>query len=237
VFVRETQIVFFVVFLSFAAVGVAYDYDANDFAVEVVNYIEGDGVGYDVISLEFYNQPETALGRATLVTTGDLDIGPGVPMEVVPVYPAWRAFEIVTIGDGGELVLRFGHRVSDDENNPYGIDFIVFGNARWRIAGGGSWGPGSDPEAVTVGSTFYKERGIVSVSQDGVNWYSFSNGLYADDFAATASYQWDDVNDVWSEELDPTRPVDPNLSIADFDGNSVAEIINIYDGSAGGDGV
>lgn len=211
-------------------------YDANDFAWEVVSYVEGTGVEYDVISFEPYNQAETALGRPTVETTGDMDIGPNVPMAVVPVYPAWRSFEVVTVGGGGELVLRFNHRVGDDENNPYGVDFIMFGNTRWRIASGGSWGPGSDPETVTVGTVFYKERGIVSVSQDGASWYTFAGGPYADDFAATAGYRWNDVNDEWGQELDPTRPVDPNLTTSDFDGNSVAEIIEIYDGSAGGAG-
>ena len=212
-------------------------YDANDFAVEVVEYVEGDGVGVDGLSGQPFNDPNTALGRPTLETTGD---GWYIPADedvpVVPVYPAWRSFEVVTVGGGGELVLRFNHGGGADENNPYGIDFIMFGNARWGIAGGGSWGPGSDPETVTVGTTFYKELGIVAVSQDGDDWYELSTGPYADDFAATAGYRWDDVNDEWGQELDPTRPVDPNLTASDFDGNSVAEIIEIYDGSAGGAG-
>jgi hypothetical protein len=222
--------------LHFAAMAPAYDYDANDFAVEVVRYIEGTGVGFDVISFEPYNQPETALGRPALETTGDLDIGPEISMPVVPVYPAWRSFEVVTIGSGGELVLRFNHPVGNDENNPYGIDFIIFGNARWHMEGGGSWGAESNPETVTVGSGFYAEQGVVSVSQDGNDWYEFSTGPYADDFAPTAGYKWDRVNDVWAQELDPTRPVDPTLTTAGFGGSSVAEIIDAYDGSAGGTG-
>lgn len=232
----RTHIVFSMLCLGISAVALAMGYDANDFATEVVSYTQGDGVGYDVINLQLYNHPETALGRPTLLTTGDWTIGPGILMPVVPVYPAWRSFEIVTIGRGGELVLKFNHRVGDDENNPYGIDFIIFGNSWWPVASGGFWGPNSNPETVVVGSTFYKDRGIVSVSQDGVNWYTFSNGPYADDFAPTASYQWDDVNNVWGRELDPTRPVDPNLTPASFNGKSVAEIIDIYNGSAGGTG-
>ena len=238
---KRKRIFVALILLGFAAAAAAYDYDANDFAVEVVSYIEGAGVGFDVINFEPYNQPETSLGRPTVETTGDMDIGPNTVMVVVPVYPAWRSFEVVTIGAGGELVLRFNHPVGDDENNLYGVDFIVFGNARWRIESGGSWGPAADPEAVTVGGGFYVERGIVSVSQTGDpnepnDWYYFSNGPYADDFAPTAGYQWDDVNDAWAQELDPTLPVDSNLTIAGFDGNSVAEIIDVYNGSAGGTG-
>jgi hypothetical protein len=229
--VKRTSLSIALILLSSTA---AAGYDANDFATEVVSYTEGEGVGFDPIDFELYNQPATALGRPTLETTGDMDIGPNVPMAVVPVYPAWRSFEIVTVGSGGELVLGFNHQVGDDQNNPYGVDFIVFGNARWRIAGGGSWTPESDPEAVTVDATLYKELAVVSVSQDGQSWYSFACGLYADDFAPTAAYRWDDANDAWVQELDPTLPVDPNLSAADFDGNSIAEIIAAYDGSAGG---
>jgi len=233
--VKITNTAVALILLHFAAMAAAYDYDANDFAAEV-SYIQGAGVGYDWIDLKDYNDPYTALGRPTLETTGDLDIGPEISMAVVPVYPAWRAFEVVTIGSGGELILRFNHPVGNDENNPYGIDFIIFGNAWWWVEDGGAWGPESNPETITVGNTFYAEQGIVSVSQDGSDWYEFSTGPYADDFAPTAGYKWDDDNDVWAEELDPTRPVDPNLTIAGFDGNSVAEIIDAYDGSAGGTG-
>lgn len=233
----KTQTAFLAICFSFSVVTFGLDYDANDFAAEVVDYIQGSGVGYDWLSLDYYNNPLTALGRPTLETTGDTIKTEDVSMPVVPVYPPFRAFEVVTIGNGGKLVLKFNHPVSDDENNPYGIDFIVFGNARWHIGSGGpSWTPQSNPETVTVDSGFYNERGIVSVSQDGQNWYTFSNGPYADDFAPTASYQWDDVNDVWGEELNPTRPVDPNLTPANFNGKSVAEIIEIYNGSAGGTG-
>jgi hypothetical protein len=221
--------------LGCSAVALAMDYDANDFASEVVSYIQGSGVGYDWLGNP-YNNPQTALGRPTLLTTGDWSIGTGILMLVVPVYPAWRSFEVVTVGSGGKLILRFNHRVEDDENNPYGVDFIVFGNARWHIGSGGSWTPQSNPETVTVDSGFFREPGIVSVSQDGNNWYKFTTGPYADDFAPTASYKWDDVNNVWSDELDPTRPVDPNLTPASFNGKSVAEIIEMYNGSVGGTG-
>ena len=232
----KTQIVFFAFCLGFSTAALAMDYDANDFASEVVNYVQGSGVGYDPFDFNYYNNPQMALGRPTLETTGDSPSTKAIPMPVVPVYPPFRAFEVVTIGNGGKLVLRFNHRVEDDENNPYGIDFIVFGNARWHIGSGGYWGPQSNPETVTVDSVFFREPGIVSVSQDGNNWYKFTTGPYADDFAPTASYKWDDVNNVWSDELDPTRPIDPNLNPASFTGKSVAEVINIYNGSAGGTG-
>jgi hypothetical protein len=77
IFAKRTSLGVALILLGCAA---AADYDANDFAAEVVSYTEGAGVGFDPIDFEFYNQPATALGRPTLETTGDMDIGPNVPM-------------------------------------------------------------------------------------------------------------------------------------------------------------
>lgn len=205
----------------------------NDFAVEVIEYIEGTGVGSDWLSDQPFNDPNSALGRPTQETSGG---GCHIPVDekvfIVPVFPPFRTFELVTIGNGGQLTVKFSHPVANDENNPYGIDFIVFGNAYQIIGGGQGWTNGNPEETIVSGSVT-AEPGIVSVSQDGENWYYFSSGPYADGFAPTASYEWDDVNDVWADELDPTRPVDPNLSVA---GMTVAQMITAYDGSAGGTG-
>ncbi|MFH1882915.1 MAG: dockerin type I domain-containing protein [Planctomycetota bacterium] len=205
----------------------------SDFAVEVIEYVEGSGVGSDWLSGEPFNDPNSALGRPTLETSGDgffIPVDESVP--VVPVYPPFRTFELVTIGNDGQLTVKFSHPVANDENNPYGIDFIIYGNAYQIIGGGQGWTNGNPEETIVSGSVA-AEPGIVSVSQDGENWYYFSSGPYADSFAPTASYEWDDVNDVWADELDPTRPVDPNLSVA---GMTVAQMITAYDGSAGGTG-
>ena len=207
-----------------------------------------------------FTYPTDALGlgeyterRPTYLTTGDPNIGNGndVNMPVVPVYGAFRWWEIVIIGNnGGKLILKFNHHVADDKNNPYGIDFIIFGNAQQSKANNFDWKPDSDPNKTKVGGTTYYERGIVSVSQDGIKWYKFirgisadpnivyadSNGPYADDFAPTAGYKWDYTNHRWGEELDPTKPVNPTLTAASMNGKTIAQMIDAYDGSAGGTG-
>ena len=214
---------------SFAAITKAYDYDANDFAVEVIDYVEGSGTG-------LYNDPNSAVGRPSLETGGE-----SYPETepVVPVFQPWLANQVVTIGNGGRLTVKFSHPVENDENNPYGVDFIVFGNSFLVIAlvngNEQDWDFGN-PEQTIVSGAVASEPGIVSVSQDGQTWYTFSDGPYADDFAPTAAYMWDDVNDVWGTELDPTRPFDPNLSAAEMSGMNVAEVIELYNGSAGGTG-
>jgi len=224
------------VLLFFTTVSWGLDYDPNDFAIEMIEYVQGSGVGTDWLTGDPFNDPYTALGRPTLETTGDgWSMPPSEDVPVVPVYAPFRAFELVTIGNGGHLTVKFSHPVANDKNNPYGIDFIIFGNASQSTAGGLDWANGN-PENFGVAGGVANEPGIVSVSQDGGIWYEFTSGPYADDFAPTASYKWDRDNDVWSDELDPTRPIDPCISAADFAGQSLADMIDAYDGSAGGVG-
>ncbi len=228
-------IVFLVCFLPGAASG--YEFDANDFAAEVVSYAPGDGAGIYIFS-------EVALGRPSV----DTDYN-GADRPVVPVYPAYieNGFtSVVTVGQGGHLILKFNHRVSDDENNPYGIDFIVFGNAMQAIGSETMWEYG-DPCAVFLGGGQVNcEYAKVSVSQDSVVWYSFEDGPYGDCFAPTLGRVFDtnepcDVypeweNLWWGEVTDATLPIDPNLNGDDFAGVSVAEMCSAYGKSAGGTG-
>ena len=214
----------------------AAEYDANDFAAEVMDYVQGQGVGQDWLSRRAFNDPNSALGPPALQTSGD---GWYVPahesVPVVPVYPPFRAAELVTIGNGGQLTVRFNHPVADDENNLHGIDFIVYGDAYQIIGQSAGW-TGGNPEDIVLGGSVSAEPGLVAVSPDGRTWYHFSSGPYADSFAPTAGRQWDDGNDVWGEELDATRPVDPNLTAPDLRGMTLAEMIRAYDGAAGGTG-
>ncbi|MFH1615306.1 MAG: hypothetical protein ABIG61_09515 [Planctomycetota bacterium] len=212
--------------LALSTAPAVYSYDANDFAVFVVDYTEGVGAGS-------YNNPYAALGRPALISGGDY---PNMEV-VVPVFQPWLPDEVVRIGQGGQLTLKFNHPVENDENNLYGIDFIMFGNAFMVIGGGGYWEYGN-PEGTVVAGTIAAEKGLVAVSQDGISWYMYdaNTGPWADDFASTAAYEWDEANDVWAEELDPTRPVDPNLTAETLAGKNVAQLINEYDGSAGGTG-
>jgi hypothetical protein len=224
----------------------AYEYDPNDFATEVVEYVPGTMPAtlvdvFDGIPFTYPWPPyNTVLGRPTYVTTGDDRIGEDVDMPVVPVYGAFRWWEITSIGNGGRLVVKFNHPVANDRNNLYGIDFIIFGNAQQGIIPqpdtDPNWTADSDPNRVTVSSSTSYERGIVSVSKDGQNWYTFTGGPYADDFAPTAGYKWDYANHCWGEELDPTRPADPNLDRFDVYKKTVAKMIDMYDGAAGGTG-
>jgi len=212
-----------------------------------VYYVEGTGIPQDPITYDDYNNPCTAAGPPTVDTTGDNNPnGAGSaanPVPVVPVYPPFRAFEIVTVGQGGHLILAFDHPVLDDPLNPCGIDFILFGNAAQNIDWHSYWANG-DPADTIVSGSLVHEPAVVSVSQDGVTWYPFSDGPYADDFAPTLGRVFDPSNPEpslpgnqwWSAPTDPTYPLDPNLTAADFDGWTLEQVVRKYGYSAGGTG-
>lgn len=229
---------------SFAASAIASDY-----ATQVIEYVQGGEIPEDFISLFEYDNPLTALGPPTIDTTGDEDYEAGTgssqqPVPVVPVYQPFRHYEVVSIGQGGRLVLKFDQPVFDDPLNPCGIDFIIFGNAAQTIMGPQKW-RNDDPNLVTVrGITGLSEPSPVSVSQDGLTWHEFATGPSADDFAPTLGRRYDPANpdpslpdnQWWGEPTDPTYPLDPTLSAASFGGWTVAQIAVKYGCSAGGTG-
>ena len=243
-----------------------YEYDPNDFAVEWIDY-HHNGMYYDWLNRLPMINPENALGRPSVDTTGDDDyISEDKPVPVNPVYPAFRYNELLYLGEGGYITVKFSHQVRDDENNKYGIDLNVFGNSTQVIGGATGWA-GANPNLVTVGGGGFIEPGIVSVSQDGEIWYSFTNdadfmkedpnfiklpsdlddGPFCDGFAPTLGRVYTDEpnradasigswNKWWAEPANPTLPMDPNLDFDSFDGYTVAEICEVYGNSAGGTG-
>lgn len=60
---------------------------------------------------------------------------------------------------GGYVVYKFDNPVANASTNPYGADFIVYGNAFWKNS----------------------EPGCVQVSQDGKTWYDIAGSLYYND--------------------------------------------------------
>ncbi len=85
---------------------------AGDFADAVVSYQPAPG---QFINNPLFNHPSRALGPP---------IGGGTISA--------DNTKLVSLGGfGGSIVLRFSQPVLDDPCNPFGLDFIVFGNAVW----------------------------------------------------------------------------------------------------------
>lgn len=182
-------------------------------ASRVVEYVEGTGVPPG------YNNPQAALGEPTRFT----GVG-SFPSVVSPFGGPYLEDEVVTIGEGGRLVVELGQAVRNDPLNPFGVDLLVFGNTFHLLGTGGVAGPAQT------------EGGRIEVSPDGMAW-TLIDGVEADGVFATLGYQ--DMTDPFQTEpgsvlTDFTRPVDPSF---DATGHTLSEIIAAYDGSGGGAGV
>jgi hypothetical protein len=194
--------------------------NAQPFADEVISYISGTGIstGFDD-PLNALGMP--ALNNGTSVFMGEtFDNG-----DVTPFNGAFLTDQLVQVGTGGELVVRFDAPVVDDPGNPFGIDLLVFGNAFFF-----------DPvNFAPVALDIFADDGQISVSQDGDLWSDITS-VFSDAVFPTSAYL--DTPGPFasggSTLSDFTLPVDPGSAWlgADFD-----EILALYSGSGGGAGV
>ncbi|MHB0912588.1 MAG: PEP-CTERM sorting domain-containing protein [Armatimonadota bacterium] len=191
-------------------------------------------VSYSNLASGVYGDPNAVLGKPT---TYIYDSWSKVNFTTSLVYGAWNTAPdgtklIVTVNSGGYITVEFDDPIYDDPGNLYGKDFIVFGNAAFN--GTGTVTPTTNMETYALGNgSIREESATVSVSQDGLNWYTYSSPL-ADNYYPTNPFEWDRATDSWGAELDWTKPVNPSLAKASFSGLSAAAAIDLYDGSAGG---
>lgn len=209
---------------------------ASDFAVEVVDYNGLAGLG-------LYDDPNSVLGKPTMWI---YDTSPEYYGEIYACSLVYSAFSIdpnggkliTTIENGIYIIVEFDHKIADDPGNPYGIDFIVFGNSKFE--GNGYVDPNTNMEQYFLENptSVSSEPVRVSVAQEPNGpWYSFAGGPYGDTAFPTNAFEWDRGAGNWGDELDWLKPVDPNLSDPNiFNSLSAADAIDFYDGSAGGTG-
>jgi hypothetical protein len=186
---------------------------AVDFASGVVGYNPGTGfaVEFSAPHLGFTN-PATALGQPN----PDSSFGP-----VTPFNPPFLRSEIVSVGTGGSLTVSFSTPIQNNGANPYGLDFIIYGNSGFADI--------DYPNGLTDGGpSMLNNPGTthVSVSPDGVHFYLLNptlapgvDTLFPTDSAGTFGL-----------------PVNPALGPGDFANRTAAEIQSLYAGSAGGTG-
>lgn len=188
----------------------------NGFADAVVSYNPGTGF------VAGFTNAHAVVGEPSQVTPGDF----GGPVD--PFDPPFLSSQIVSIGAGGSLTVRFREGIESRGSNPFGIDFIIFGNSGFIITNDTDDDFNFIGTPATDGSLFGENDGAtrVSVSNDGRTFYVLNPAL-----APT-------VDGLFPTEGsgDFHTPVDPALMSADFSGQTLEGIHALYDGSAGGTG-
>jgi hypothetical protein len=194
---------------------IVYSLVANPWADGVLQFDEGIG------GSPGYNIAESVLGEPSRFT-GE-DIWPGV---VSPFNAPWLAEEIVSIGSGGSIVITFDEHIENHPNNPWGVDFIMFGNTGFI--------DNAYPTGI-VGGVFSDDGGLIEVSQNGKDWFPITTTL-ADGLMPTRGYidsqPYDDVEGV--QPTDFTMPVDPRLTLDDVMNLDNDALAIFYKTSGGG---
>jgi len=203
---------------------------ADPWADHVVQYIPGTEISNDFVNSNPFDDASVSLGEPTRFTSDAANFGGAT----TPLQAAFRNDEIVSIGKGGSLTVSFDEPVTDDADNPFGIDLLIFGNSflfgSTIFNNDFSFNPAGTVDGVA------SEGGLIELSDDGVNFISVPN-LEADGLFPTYSYI--DLVDPFptaagNDPTDFTKPVNPAFDIV---GKTFAEIIAGYDGSGGGAGI
>lgn len=205
-------------------------------------------VGYGgITSFAPYNDPNAVLGApATDFYDPWGGFGGGTNDRLVKlIEPAFNTDAagnplIVTLENGAWITVAFDHQVMNDPNNPFGIDFLVFGNSFYvgSDPNGGFINDSTNLNNVELGGGIFSEQVTVAVSQDGVTWYEYTNGPYGDTAFPTNGYLWDPAAAQWTSTVsDFTLPVDPAAAaLIAAGGLTAADALALYNGSGGGTG-
>ena len=192
--------------------------DDDPFADIIISYTQGIGAASG------YTDPQSVLGSPERFT------GEGIFPSVVSAFsPAFGTDEILSIGSGGQVTVQFNTPITDDPNNPYGIDLLIFSNTGFIDA--------DYPNGV-VGGVFGNDGGAIEVSADGVNWFPIK-GASADGPMPTIGYIDSGPYDTRPGAIltDFTRPVDPLLTRDACLGLNNPQLIEKYRGAGGGVGI
>ncbi|HJN90471.1 MAG TPA: hypothetical protein QGG93_09075 [Verrucomicrobiota bacterium] len=206
-----------IIALGLAALSGVGEARVTQFAAEVVSYKSGVGFATDWSSGAGYTNRDTVLGAPARETPGEWG-GP-----ITPFSPPYRLDQILSIGEGGEVTLKFARPIRDEPLNPFGLDFIVFGAAGFTITNGDFSGGG-----ITDGLLFGQADGEtrVLVSADGAAWFA----LAPEQAPAFDAYHPTDGNG------DFGLPTNPALAKGDFDSGGLVKFSELYAGSGGGTG-
>ena len=203
--------------LGFVVLSAVSEARATQFAVEVVSYEPGSGFATDWNTGVGFTNRDAIIGAPARSTPGKWG-GP-----ITPFSPPYLSDQILSIGRGGEVTLKFAKPIRDEPFNPFGLDFIVFGGAGFMVTNGDFSGGG-----ITDGTLFGQAEGEtrVSVSTDGDAWFLLNPELAP---VLDAYFPTDGGGDF-------SLPVNPVLAKGDFAEGGLAKFTELYAGSGGGSG-
>ncbi len=212
---------------------VAYICNTNDFAVQVVSASNLDPASP-------YNDPSAVLNRPTLNFIDAVDFYPTVITDRVslidpPFNVAPDNQNVITeVSGNGQITVKLGRKVYHNPTNPYGTDFIIYGNSFFIPSGLSDLvSDATDLNTAQKSSAINGYATLVSISEDDTNWYSFTNTplLFPDN-----AYRWDDTNASWTDEqMNPTKPLNP-LIYTNTVSQSIANGLDQFMGASGGTG-
>ncbi|HTD65013.1 MAG TPA: hypothetical protein VK846_00585, partial [Candidatus Limnocylindria bacterium] len=144
-----------------------------------------------------------------------------------PFNPPYGKEQILSIGEGGSLTVKFHRPIHNAAHKPFGRDFIIFGNSGFIVTND------FDPMTfdwigtpATDGSLFGDNPGVtrVSVSRDGIHYFVLDTNQapVVDKLFPTDG------------EGDFRTPVDPASSPDQLQGATLDNLRALYAGSAGG---
>ena len=198
---------------SLAAASFVFTAHAAEFADSVVRYDPGAGFAAR------FTHPDVALGEPSRVNP----FGEATD----PFDPPYGTNQIVSIGAGGSLVVRFHTPILNHPHNLHGYDFLIFGNSGFIITNDFDLATFNWIGApATDGSIFGQNTGVtrVSVSRDGANFYQLDPASAP---ALDTLFPTDGGGDAH-------RPPLPGLTQGDFAGATLDDMRTLYHGSAGG---
>ena len=184
------------------------------YASKVVGYSTGDGFA------DGYTDPASALGSPSRVTPGTF----GGPVD--PFSGPYLKTQLVSVGTGGSLTVRFDAPVKNSPANPFGADFQVFGNSFFVVTNGFDQdfnyigAPATDGQVFGLGTSTTR----ISVSDDGLTYFTLSPTLSP---GLKSLFPTDGSGDFG-------KPVDPSVRASDFSGLTIDGVRKLYGGSGGG---
>ncbi len=186
---------------------------AESFATAVVSYTAGTGVGA-------FTDPTAALGKPAAET----GFGPFTPFN-----PHFGTSQLARIGEGGQLTLQLTNYVL--VNNTAGVRELGI----WENVGlADSAYPNGTTDATA--SVFGADSAVVEVSADNLTWHALNGGAPIL-FNLPGNYY---ANSTGAFDPAPLSPVDADFgkpftgTLSDFDGETYAQVLATFDGSAGG---